>query len=468
MSTAASSPSRTGHGGTTDVCRLTVSADKGRTDLAVPVTATVATLLPVVLKRAVAEEDLGDRWALQRLGEAPLDLDGTPETLGLRDGDVLYLRPKDDLLAELRFDDVADGVATAINAQRDRWRPELTRRLCLVLACLTLGSLVALVVAARPGLLTVLTCGVLAAGLVVGCALATRTLEDRTVGTIAGLGACLFAALAGLSAAAGDAGLLAPGRLDGLLTAAFTGAAAAAVLATGRVPITVFGTLLMLAGIVEVGSFLSIVLGWDATRVAAVLAATLFALSPFLPRLALFAARLRVVELPHNAEELQQGIDPLPEPVVTRRVAAADGYLSVYFLSAAAVFTVASALLVRAPHWGGWVFTAVFGAAVLLRARGVGNAVQRIALVVAGGLGVILVLLSLTLDASPTAQVAAMLGLFAATALLLTGAWRLPGARLRPIWGRLGEILEGLTALALVPLLLQVLDAYAYFRSLAG
>lgn len=61
-----------------------------------------------------------------------------------------------------------------------------------------------------------------------------------------------------------------------------------------------------------------------------------------------------------------------------------------------------------------------------------------------------------------------MLGLFAVAALLLTGAWRLPGARLRPIWGRLGEILEGLTALALVPLLLQVLDAYAYFRSMAG
>jgi type VII secretion integral membrane protein EccD len=468
MSTAASSPSLTGLGGTADVCRLTVSADKGRTDLAVPVTATIASLLPVVLKRAVAEDDLGNRWALQRLGEAPLDLDGTPETLGLRDGDVLYLRPKDDLLSELQFDDVADGVATSINAQRDRWRPELTRRLCLVLACLALGSLAALVVAARPDLLTALTCGMLAVSLVVGCALVTKKLEDPAMGTITGLGACLFAALAGLSAAAGPAGLLAPGRLDGLITAAFTGVAAAAVLATGRVPIAVFGTLLTLAGTVELGSFLSIVLGWDATRVAAVLAAAMFAMAPFLPRLALFAARLRVVELPHNAEELQQGIDPLPEALVTRRVAVADGYLSVFFLSAAAVFTVASALLVQAPRWSGWVFTAVFSAAVLLRARGVGNAWQRIALVVAGGLGAILVLLSLTLHASPVARAAGMLGLFAAAGLLLTGAWRLPGARLRPIWGRLGEILEGLTALALVPLLLAVLNAYAYFRSLAG
>ncbi|WP_128429824.1 type VII secretion integral membrane protein EccD [Streptomyces cyaneus] len=468
MSTAASSPSRTGHGGTADVCRLTVSAAKGRTDLAVPVTATVASLLPVVVKPSVNEEDLGGRWALQRLGEAPLDLDGTPETLGLRDGDVLYLRPKDDLLSELRFDDVADGVSTALNAQRDRWRPELTRRLCLVLACLALASLAAMVVATGPQLLTTLTCGLLAVGLIVGCGLVTKNLEDRAMGTITGLGACLFAALAGLSAVAGPAGLFAPGRLDGLLTATFTGVAAAAVLATGRVPIPVFGTLLMLAGTVEVGSFLSIVLGWDATRVAAVLAATLFALSPILPRLALFAARLRVVELPHNAEELQQGIDPLPEPLVNRRAAAADGYLSVFFLSSAAVFIVASALLVQAPNWSGWVFAAVFSPAVLLRARAVGNASQRIALVIAGALGAILVVLSLTLHAGPVVQAGTMIGLFAVAALLLTGAWRLPGARLRPIWGRLGEIFEGLTALALIPLLLQVLNVYAYFRSLAG
>ncbi|QKZ15970.1 type VII secretion integral membrane protein EccD [Streptomyces chartreusis] len=468
MSTAASSPSHTGHRETADVCRLTVSAAKGRTDLAVPVTATMATLLPTLLRRAVAEDDLGNRWALQRLGEGPLDLDGTPETLGLRDGDVLYLRPKDDLLAELQFDDVADGVATAVNAQRDRWRPELTRQLCLVLACLALGSLAALVVAARPHLLTALTCGLLAVGLIVGCGLVTRKLEDRTLGTITGLGACLFAVLAGLSGAAGPTGLLAPSRVDGLLTAVFTGVAAAAVLATGRVPIALFGTLLTLAGMVELGSFLSIVLGWDATRVAALLAVAMFALSPVLPRLALFAARLRAVELPHNAEELQQGIDPLPNDLVIRRAAAADGYLSVFFLSAAAVFTVAFALLVQVPDWSGWVFTAVFSAAVLLRARAVGNALQRIALVVVGGLGAILVLFSLTIHAGPVARAGAMLALFAAAALLLTGAWRLPGARLRPIWGRLGEILEGVTALALLPLLLQILNVYAYFRSLAG
>ncbi len=468
MTTAASSPTRSGAGGTADVCRLTVNAPSGRTDLAVPVSTTVADLLPVLLTHAVAEEDLGSSWALQRLGEAPLDLDGTPETLGLRDGDVLHLRPKDDALSELHFDDVADGVATAVGAHPDRWQPHLTRGLCLGLACLALAALAALVVEGGPGLLVPYICGVLALGLIVGCGMITRASGDQTAATITGLGACVFAGLAGLAGAPGAAGWLAPDRLGGLLTAAFAAVAAAAVLALAQVPTVVFGTVVTLAGTAELGSWLSLALGWDATRVAAVLATAMFALTPLAPRLALFAAKLRVVELPHNAEELQQGIDPLPESLVTRRAATADGYLSVFFLSSAAVSMVAFALLVRVPGWSGWVFTLVFSAAVLLRARCVGNAWQRIALVTAGALGVILLLLALQAHASAVARVGGMLLLFAVAALLLRGARRLPGARLRPIWGRLGEILEGLTALALLPLLLQVLDAYAYFRALAG
>lgn len=468
MTTVASSRTGTGPGGTADVCRLTVIAPSGRIDLAVPDSTTVADLLPVLLTHAAAEKDLGGDWALQRLGEAPLELDGTPETLGLRDGDVLHLRPREDLLSELHFDDVAEGVATAVGAQPDRWQPRLTRRLCLGLACLALAAIATLVVEGGPDRLVPYTCGVLALGLIIGCGTATRVYGDRTAATITGLGACVLAALAGLTASPGHAALLAPNRLDGLLIAAFTAVAAAAVLATGQVPFVVFGTVLTLAGTAELGSWLSIAVGWDAPRVAAVLATTMFALTPLAPRLALFAAKLRVVELPHNAEELQQGIDPLAKSLVTRRAAVADGCLSVFFLCFAAVSTVAFVLLVRVPGWSGWVFTLVFSAAVLLRARGVGNAWQRIALMTAGSIGVILILPAFQTPASAAAQAGCMLALFAVAALLLAGARRLPGARLRPIWGRLGEIMEGLTAFALLPLLLQVLDAYAYFRALAG
>jgi type VII secretion integral membrane protein EccD len=466
MTTAASSPTRAGVGGNADVCRLTVNAPSGRTDLAVPAYMTVADLLPVLLTHAVEEEDLGSNWALQRLGEAPLDLEGTPETLGLRDGDILHLRAKDDLLSELCFDDIADGVATAVGAQPHRWQPRLTRGLCLGLACLALAALAALVVESGSDRLVPYTCGVLALGLIVGCGMATRVYGDRTAATITGLGACVFAGLAGRAGTPGP-GLL-DSRLDGLLAAAFVAAAAAAVLAFAQVPIVVFGTVLTLAGTAELGCWLSLALGWDAPHIAAAIATAMFALTPLAPRLALFAAKLRVVELPHNAQELQQGIDPLPESLVTRRAAAADGYLSVFFLSSAVVSTVAFDLLVGVPGWSSWVFTLVFSAVVLLRARDVGNARQRIALVTAGALGVILLVLEFQAHASAVARAGSMLVLFAVVALLLTGARKLPGARLRPIWGRLAEIMEGLLALALLPLLLQVFHTYAYFRALAG
>lgn len=58
--------------------------------------------------------------------------------------------------------------------------------------------------------------------------------------------------------------------------------------------------------------------------------------------------------------------------------------------------------------------------------------------------------------------------LLLAALLLLVGAWRLPTSRLRPLWGHIGDILELLSAIALLPLLLQLLHVYAFFRALAG
>ncbi|WP_369826327.1 hypothetical protein [Kitasatospora sp. MBT66] len=44
----------------------------------------------------------------------------------------------------------------------------------------------------------------------------------------------------------------------------------------------------------------------------------------------------------------------------------------------------------------------------------------------------------------------------------------MPQARLLPIWGHLGDLAETATAIALLPLLLQVLGAYTRLRALAG
>ncbi len=65
----------------------------------------------------------GHPWTLQRLGEDPLDPEATPESAGLRDGDVLHLRPAEAALPALHFDDVSDGVAHTVGSGPGRWRP---------------------------------------------------------------------------------------------------------------------------------------------------------------------------------------------------------------------------------------------------------------------------------------------------------------------------------------------------------
>jgi hypothetical protein len=55
-----------------------------------------------------------------------------------------------------------------------------------------------------------------------------------------------------------------------------------------------------------------------------------------------------------------------------------------------------------------------------------------------------------------------------AAGLLLLGGERLPGKRFRPYWGRAVEIFELITAIAVLPILLQVLHVYTFMRNLAG
>jgi EccD-like transmembrane domain len=58
--------------------------------------------------------------------------------------------------------------------------------------------------------------------------------------------------------------------------------------------------------------------------------------------------------------------------------------------------------------------------------------------------------------------------LFSAASVLLVGTRQLPDRRHPPIWAHLADRLEMVTALTLVPLLLQVLHVYAYFRALVS
>ncbi|AEW92813.1 MULTISPECIES: type VII secretion integral membrane protein EccD [Streptomycetaceae] len=454
----------------TEVCRLTIAGPAGRADLAVPVNTPVSALLPVLMRHIPTDPGRpAGTWTLQRLGEAPLGLDATPLSAGLHHGDVLYLRPADDPLPELEFDDVSDGVAHTVGSHLDRWRPELTRRLFLGLAWLALAALAAAVPAAGHGPLVPVVYGVAAIVLGACCALDPRRPADQATALITGIGSVVLAALAGLTAAHGTAGLLAPGRTDVLIGAGCALVVSAVLLSSPRLPLAVTGTALLGAALAGVTALLATACDWDAVRSTATVAVVFFLFGHMAPRASLRLARIRVPQLPRNAEELQEDIDPQPERLLRRRSTTADAILTVTSVCTGLLCVAAFALLTSATGWIGPVFTLVFSGALLLRSKSLKATWQRVPAAVGGALGLLVTVLSWTASASSAGERCALLiGLLIGVVLLLVGAWRLPTARLLPIWGHTADILELLTALALLPLLLQLLHAYAYFRALVS
>ncbi|MBS2538421.1 type VII secretion integral membrane protein EccD [Catenulispora sp. NF23] len=450
-----------------EVCRVTVAGPAKRADLAVPVTATVGELLPLLLRHTVDGTDRDGAWVLQRLGGPPLDPGATPESLDLHDGDILYLNREDGVLPEISYDDLAVGVAQTVGARRDQWRPVFTRRLLIGAATVPLAGIavLALGLASRAGQVVALagTALVLAGA----AALVSRLLDDRGAGLLTGLSACGFAVLTGLAARHGLAGVLGPDWRDLQLAGACGAFVAAAVPAGGWLPIDPFGVIAGTGFASAVGAALAAGLHWDATRAAAVLAAVLFVLTMNV-RFVLRAAHLRVPQLPQSAAELQQDIEPASARSVQRRAETAISFLNSLYISASLVFTVAIVLLADGSGWAGRTLAGALSVAVLLRARSLTLAWQRVPLTAAGSVGAVAVLLLPVLRGSATAYGVAILVLAVASGTLLALARRPAAQRLLPVWGHLADLLETWTALAVLPILLQFLHVYARMRALAG
>jgi type VII secretion integral membrane protein EccD len=304
----------------------------------------------------------------------------------------------------------------------------------------------------------------LAGGSVVG----RRMGADSGSVLIAGPAACAFAGAAGLAlprAADGGYHLGLTGLTIGLSGVAVF---AAALLVFGLLPLTVAGTALTTAAVTAIGVLLFVSLGLDPAQTAGLVAVAMFVLGHFAPNLSLRLARLRVPYLPHDAEELQEDIEPEPEERIALRVTAASAYLNILSMSCAAAYAVAFWLLTHHHGWIGWLLPLTFSCAILLHARDQTGVLQRVPAVLVGGFGFTLVLIERVADTGLDGWITASGLLLVAAVLLLVGAWRLPTSRLRPLWGHIGDILEMLTAVALLPLLLQLLHVYAYFRALAG
>jgi type VII secretion integral membrane protein EccD len=452
------------------LCRLRFHAPETGFELAVPADVPLADLLPAII--GYAGQELPEQgidhggWVLQRLGGEPLDDDRSPLDLGLFDGDALYLRPRHEALPPVHFDDLVDGLASGMRERTDSWRPALTHHLAVAVGLVVLAAGLGLLLLPGPAHLRDLAAGLTGLLLLIGAVSASRAVGDGGAGTALGAAAVPYLALAGLLVPTGPHGAeLTGARLLAGASAAAGGAVLALAAVAGAAPLFLATGVLALLGVVGGGLALA---GLSALQTAAALAVLAVVLGAFIPSASFRLSGLRLPALPRNADELQEHIEPFPAEEVLSRGEVADGYLTAFHLVLALVATGALTLLARGHGWAPVTMAATLSLLLLLHGRALGSIYQRLAVLLPGCYGGLLLAARLALHAGTGGRLAVLAGLLLVATALLVAAWTLPGRRLLPYWGRAADLLHTLAAVALLPLALTVTGAVHALRAMGG
>jgi type VII secretion integral membrane protein EccD len=502
--------------GVDDLCRLNICGPTRSVELAIPVHVPLIDLLPAMVGHLggnLADAGLEHGgWVLQRLGDPPLSEELSVAALGLHDGDTVHLRPRADQLPPLDFDDLIDGIAVGISGRSDRWRPETSKRLLTGLLALSLAAALALL-AGRPSALADILAAATAVVLLVLAAVASRAFTDLSAAGVLAAGAIGYAAvaaaelillptlagrgtvlpgLAGHGAVpaasarhrtglpgpavhgtaphlAGNAVALALnwGMLRPALLAAGAAAVAMSVAATGalgrRQPV--------LAGTAVASVWITLAAGFavagrlTAAATGGITLAMLLPFSGWIPVLSFRLAGLRLDPLPTTPDELQVDLDPLPGQYLVERTRHADRYQNALYGGLAVVATGCLVLVGVAPGWPAHLVALDAATAMLLHARVLISARQRLALILPSTVGLAVLSVAVGLDASGKIWPGIFTGLVLAGGALFLAERASPGRKSLPHWGWAGDMLQSLTALALIPLVLWVLNLYHYARA---
>ncbi|WP_370349284.1 type VII secretion integral membrane protein EccD [Catenulispora sp. EB89] len=514
-----------------DLCRLSIATPANVLELALPTAVPLADFLPAVLSFAGPElADAGlahDGWVLQRVGGAPLSAARTLAELQILDGETLYLRPRRATAPTAVFDDVVDGLATAVREREDRLRETAGRWAGPVLGAVALTAGAASVAAGagpigqRAGI-----AGALAALILIAAAVAGRIMGSRTTATALGVAAIGWAALGGWLAAdtfahtmthpesaaalwAGAAALLASagaaaavgagsvvgagavgaGGTAGRTAAAGKGPGAKAGTAASTAPRrTPSGTAVLdepelgasglepfaTTAIVAVGTIVAGALGVGFHRAlsqTAVIAAVLglgFVLA--VPRLAFRLAGQRLPALPATAERIQVDLPARKQANLWETSARVDRLMGAFLLGTGALAAGGAAL--SAGHGAlGAIAAADLGVAFLLRARVFARTALRLLMQTAGMLALAGAAWRASAAAHTHSAVATTAGIAVATlviGLIAASVGPKPQTDDPPYAARAADISEYFVLIALVPLALGVLGAFGWARGLAG
>jgi hypothetical protein len=509
-----------------DLCRLSIATPANVLELALPTAVPLADFLPAVLSFAGPElADAGlahDGWVLQRVGGAPLSAARTLAELQILDGETLYLRPRRATAPTAVFDDVVDGLATAVREREDRLRETAGRWAGPVLGAVALAAGAASVatgpgpVGQRAGI-----AGVLAALILIAAAVAGRIMGSRPTATALGVAAIGWAALGGWLAAdtfahtmthpesaaalwAGAAALLTSAGAAAAVGggAVIVGGATGSTAATGSgsgtkargapaaaVPRrTPSGTAVLdepelgasglepfaTTTIVAVGTILAGALGVGFHRAlsqTAVIAAV-FGLGFVLavPRLAFRLAGQRLPALPATAERIQVDLPARNQADLWETSARVDRLMGAFLLGNGVLATAGAAL--SAGHGTlGAIAAADLGIAFLLRARVFARTALKLLMQTAGMLALAGAAWRASSAAHTHSAVATTAGIALATlvvGLIAASVGPKPQSDDPPYAARAADIAEYFVLIALVPLALGVLGAFGWARGLGG
>jgi type VII secretion integral membrane protein EccD len=472
-----------GSGVMTGFCRITVVAPNVRVDVALPEDVPLAELLPDVLRMADQWQSEGAHagFVLARLDGGELDTGMSLAAQGVRNGDLLYLRPATETLPPPVFDDVVDAIAQSVSGDRRMWGGAHFRQIGLTAGAvlLALGAWV-LWTAQDPHGMPAFVAAVMALLLTVFGGLRSRVYADHVGGAVLGGAAVPYAFLAGLGVLPIDAG-------------SYLGRAHFIVGCSAVLVVSVIGAILQedhdepylaaatAAAVGAVAGAVGLATGADPAKLAAGAGTVAVAAIGFLPGLALRAVRFPMPQLVDGAPQVSGSAqkaalppgndDPVDTAAIDRRARRSHELLAGLTAACALIVLLSSFVLAFAGDGrsgGAWAqgMAGVLGLAALSRARLFRRSAQ-VGTLVWGGVGaIVLLLVGAAAHVSLLARQTWLFGaVLAAGLLMIAVAFALPGRSLSPRWARTVDLLDGLLLASVIPVLLGVLNVYGAVQS---
>ncbi len=439
--------------------RVTVASGTRRVDLVLPGAVPLAELLPE-LARSVGLLDATTVYGGYTVVTAEgrrLAPDSGLVVQGVEDGGLLSVAAGVDEEPPRVYDDVVEAMTDVVERDLSPWEPASGRRTALSAAGLLLALGAVALLVQRESLLAGVAAVTVAAALVAGAVVLSRAQGEPQAAVTVGLIGAAYAAVAGL--------MLTHGAEEpfGFPVAAAGGAALAAGLvcllgiSEGRplmLPAAVVGAVFLAAGLVLSSGEL------DAAVVLTVVLSVVVLLGSVFPWLALGSTRTRVDQLFSVADITADPADIDPERVGTDARVAHQILLAIS--ATVGILLVLIAPLTVSLGLFGVLLAVVASLVVMLRTRQYRTGSEVLLGLVSGILGLFstaVASLWLHEDWRPTIAV-----VLAASGGVLLAATLLPAApSVRR--GRLGDVLETICLLAMVPLLLL---AVGVFDAIAG